>query len=174
MTGGLMFRWSGIDNEMTVQLAYQEQFLRFFRHLLENLQHSSVENPAWASMPLSLSLRAGAIKAYVQCVVSILEGALAAAGARVGLPGANNFHRMAYGQLLGAWARDNQPRPEVAAIWDDLQLLKKCRNFIHLGNAAANDDAYWQSIVESEQDLLQAADRAIAHVSALCTQQNGG
>lgn len=159
---------------MVSQLAYQEQFLRFFRFVLENLQSTPAENPNWAPRALSLSLRAGAIKAYVQLAGSIIEGALAAQAARIGIDQAERLYRKPLGPLLRAWMRDGAPRPELAAIWDDLQMLKRYRNFIHLGNAAENPDAYWQEVVGAEEALLGAADRAIEHLSTIIRGGNGG
>lgn len=168
-TVGLSFRWSGIDSELANQLAFQEQFLRFFRHLLENLQSVPSDSPGWNPLPLSLSLRGGAIKAYVQLAVSVAEGALAGLAESLNL-GRNgeDLRKLAFGALLDRWSTNNVPREEVRMIWEELQLLKRHRNFIHLGNAAGSEDAYWKEIIDSEAGILMFADRVTQHLAAIC------
>jgi hypothetical protein len=167
--GLLLFRWGALDMRIANQLAFEEQFLNFQRHLLENLQSSPTENPDRPSRPLSLSLRAGAIKSYVVFASSIIEGALAAWGENVVLtknPG--SLYKKTLGGLLNAWEVDGQPREEVQPIWDHLQLLKNHRNFIHLGNAANDPAAYWQEIIDNEAELLSAVDNVINYLSGQC------
>lgn len=60
------------------------------------------------------------------------------------------------------------PREEVRMIWEELQLLKRHRNFIHLGNAAGSEDAYWKEIIDSEARILMSADKVIQHLAAIC------
>ena len=162
-------RWSGLnDKGVADQVAFQEQFLQFFRHLLENIQSVPSGSSGFQPTRLSLSVRAGAIKSYVLTAVSIIEGALMCHALKRGLADEDRLKRATYGQLLGIWADDDgDPLPEVAPIWDDLKLLHKYRNYIHLGPASRSPDAYWQAINDREADLLAACDRAIDHLSAL-------
>ena len=63
-----------------------------------------------------------------------------------------------------------QPRPEIAEIWDNLQLLKDVRNYIHLPKAAGNDAAHWREILAREQEIVAACEavtdrlRDLSHV----------
>lgn len=168
-SGGLIFRWAGLDMEIANQLAFEEQYLRFHKHLLENLQSVPSESPDFNPSPLSLSIRAGAIKSYIIFATSLLEGALAALGERRGFarePG--SLYKKTFGGLLTIWKDGEIPKHEVAPIWAQLQLLKEYRNFIHLGNAAANEKAYWQQILDRENELLVAVDVSIEHMVTQC------
>jgi len=168
-TGGLIFRWAGLDMEIATQLAFEEQYLRFQRHLLENLQSTPAGSTGFAPSSISLSVRAGAVKSYVIFASSILEGALAALGENLALtitPG--SLYKKTLGGLLQVWKHEGVPRAEIAPIWEQLQLLKNHRNYIHLGNAATNEDAYWQQILDREADLLTAIDVSIEHMVSLC------
>ena len=159
---GLLFRWGGVvRHDVAVQLAYQEQYLQFQRHLLENLQSTSLEHPDWHPIALSLSLRAGAIKTYVISAVAVLEGALAGfGGARQICANPDDLYDLTFGQLLGRWSNNGIPRSEIEPIWQDLQLLRTYRNHVHLARAA-DDEAYWQDVVAREQELLRSADRCL-------------
>ena len=166
----LLVRWVGLANHDTaVQLAYQEQYLEFQRHLLENLQSAPAENPDWRPRPLALSLRAGAIKAYVLSAVAILDAALAAFGTARGVQRreGEDLYDLTFGQLLGRWGPDGAPREEIAPIWDKLRLLHGYRNHVHLARAA-DDDAYWQDVLEREADLLRACDECIDFLAEHC------
>ena len=168
----LELEWAGVANqELARQIGFQIQFSQFFRHLLENLQSAPVEHPDWQPVPLSLSLRAGAIRTFVLLTVSIAEAALAALGEERGLGRKpNEIFDRTFGQLLNAWRHEGQPRPEIAEIWDNLQLLKDVRNYIHLPKAAGNDAAHWREILAREQEIVAACEavtdrlRDLSHV----------
>ena len=165
----LEMEWAGAaEKSLAREIGFQDQFRQLYRHLFTNLESVPADNPDWALRPLSLSVRAGAIKTYVLLSVSIAEGALSALGEEHGLGRrAGDLYRKPFGALLGAWSDGDVPRAEVAGIWDDLQLLLRYRNFIHL-NRAAGDDEGWQGILNREQEILGAADRAIDHLKELC------
>jgi hypothetical protein len=151
------------------QLAFEEQYLKFQRHLLENLQSVPSGSSRYAPSLLALSLRAGAVKSYIVFASSIIEGALAAWGENLGLtttPG--SLYKKTLGGLLSKWESGGTPRVVVAPIWAHLQLLKEYRNFIHLARAAASPDAYWQQILDREAELLTAADETIEYLSNQC------
>ena len=152
---GFLFRWGGaVRHDVAIQLAYQEQYLEFQRHLLGNLQSTSSENPEWRPLALSLSLRAGAIKTYVISAVAIIEGALAGFGAARRISdNPDGLYELTFGQLLGRWSNNGEPRSEIEPIWADLRLLRTYRNHVHLARAA-DDEAYWQDIVAREQERL--------------------
>lgn len=166
---GLLFRWGGtVRHDVAVQLAYQEQYLQFQRHLLENLQSTSVEHPDWHPIALSLSLRAGAIKTYVISAVAVLEGALAGFGAaRQISANPDDLYDLTFGQLLRRWSNDGTPRAEIAPIWEELQLLRTYRNHVHLARAA-DDEAYWQDVVAREPELIRSADRCLGFLAEAC------
>ena len=105
------------------------------------------------------------MKAYVQFAVSIIEGALAELGAKRGFESRDVLHRKTFGTLLDLWKDGSD---ELAPMWQQLQLLKTYRNFVHLGNAAANKDSYWKDIVDRESDLLKACDEVISWLSKKC------
>jgi hypothetical protein len=164
--GVLIFGWAGLDDsEIMSQLCFQQQFLSFFRYLIMNLQSTPQERPNLQPQPLSLSLRAGALKAYVQSAVSIIEGALAELGVIRGLGERDFLHRKTFGALLDLWKGASE---ELVPIWKQLQLLKTYRNFVHLGNAAANADSYWKDLLNRESDLLGACDEVILWLSSKC------
>jgi hypothetical protein len=165
---GLVFNWSALDTELAYQIAFQQQFLRFYKHLLENLQSVPSENPEWAPRQLSLSLRAGAVKTYVLIGVSIAEAALFGLAVRRGLGTRNQLRRHTYGQLLGVWSEEGEPRPEVQEIWAQLRLLNRYRNHIHLANAADDPHAYWDEILNQENDLIGAVDVVVQELSNSC------
>ena len=166
----LELEWSGAAHQsLARQLGFQVQFAQFLRHLLDNLQSVPVEHLDWRPMSLSLSVRAGAVRTYVLLAVSIAEAALAALGEERGLgrrPG--ELYDKTFGGLLKVWEDNGQPRQEVAAIWQHLQLLKAVRNYVHLPNAAGADDAHWQEVLARQNDILVAADTVIDHLRDLC------
>lgn len=164
-----VFRWAGLPIEIAQQLAFEEQYLQFQKYLLLNLQSVLQEKPNWVPMSLSLSLRAGAVKAYVVFAASIVEGALAAWGEKIGLAGQGQLLSKPLGAVLRAWeADDGQPRAEISPIWAQLQLIKTYRNFVHMGRAAADAEAYWVNILAQEVALLSAVDDTLAHLSRNC------
>jgi len=167
--GVAVFRWGALDPEIAHQIGFEEQYLEFHRYLLENLQSVPEEKPYYAPRPISLSLRAGAVKAFVVFSCSIIEGVLANWGKKLEISNhPNQLSKRPLGGLLRAWCVDGQPRGEIAPIWDDLNLILEYRNFIHLERAVANDNAYWQNILDREQELLSSVDRCLAHLSECC------
>lgn len=165
----LELEWAGAaQGDLARQIGFQDQFRQLFRHLFQNLQSVPTENPGWNPIPISLSVRAGAVKTYVLLSVSIAEGALAALGEERGLGRREGeLFQKTFGPLLTAWEEDGQPRPEVDDIWEDMQLLKRYRNYVHL-NRAAQDEAAWQGILENEENILRASDRVVDHLRRLC------
>lgn len=167
--GVAAFRWGALDPEIAHQIGFEEQYLEFHRYLLENLQSVPEENPHYAPRPISLSLRAGAIKAYVVFACSIIEGVLANWGKHLAISNRpDQLSNKPFGGLLKAWCVEEKPRDEIAPIWNELNLLLEYRNFVHLGRAVANDNAYWQNILDREQELLSAVDQCLAHLSDCC------
>ena len=163
--------WPTLQFEIREQIAYQEQFLKFFRHLFENLQSVPEERPNWNPWGISLSLRAGAIKVYVLGAVSIIEGALAELAVTRGLGTREALHKRSFGQLLEIAERVPSVRAELEPIWTSLRFLKKYRNFIHVGNAANDSDAYWREILNNEVALFQACDTVISWIAAKCASE---
>jgi hypothetical protein len=166
--GGLEFGWAALEPEIRSQIAFQEQFLRFLRHLYQNLQSVPIENPHWNPTPLSLSLKAGALKTYILAAVSIIEGALAELATIRGLGEREALHRKAFGSLLRSVEGNAALRAEFDPIWNHLVLLKRYRNFVHLGNAASAAEAYWQDVLNNEAPLLAACDTTIQWLSEKC------
>ncbi|MGO1003241.1 hypothetical protein [Lysobacter sp. CA196] len=166
----LELEWAGAAHQaLARQLGFQVQFAQFFKHLLENLQSVPVDHPDWQPMGLSLSVRSGAIRTYVLLAVSIAEAALAALGEERGYGRRpNELYARTFGGLLKAWEDNGQPRPEIANIWDQLQVLKAVRNYIHLPNAADADDAHWREILARQNEILVACDTVIDHLRDLC------
>jgi hypothetical protein len=165
----LELEWAGAaQGDLARQIGFQDQFRRLFRYIFLNLQSVPGERPNWNPRPLALSVRAGAIKTYVLLSVSIAEGALAALGEErnLGRREGELFQRT-FGGLLTAWEENGRPRAEVANIWEDMQLLKRYRNYVHL-NRAAQEEAGWQEILENEQHVLGAADNVVSHLRNLC------
>ncbi len=166
--GALEFGWVALESDIRSQLAFQEQFLLFFRHLYQNLQSVPIENPHWNPIPLSLSLKAGALKTYVLAAVAIIEGALAELAAIRGLGEREMLHRKTFGSLLRGVEESAALRAEFEPIWIHLVLLKRYRNFVHLGNAANAAEAYWQDVLNNEAQLLAACDVTIQWLSEKC------
>lgn len=166
--GGLEFGWAALESDIRSQIAFQQQFLLFFRFLYQNLQSVPSENPHWNPIPLALSLKAGALKTYVMAAVAIIEGALAELGSRRGLGTREVLHRKPFGALLNIVEKSAALRAELDPVWDHLALLKQYRNFIHLGNAANAPEAYWQDVLNNEAALLAACDTTIQWLSEKC------
>lgn len=166
-----VFRWAALDTEIAHQIGFEEQYLHFHKYLLENLQSVPQENPHYTPRIISLSLRAGAVKAYIIFACSIIEGVLANWGKVLEISNQPEMlSKKPFGALLKAWCVDkDQPRREIAAIWDDLNLLLEYRNFIHLGKAVASERAYWQDILNKEDQLLSAVDRCLGHLADSCS-----
>lgn len=160
--------WTGLDAEIAQQLAFEQQYLEFDRHLLANLQSVPSLHPHYAPLQLDLSLRGGAIKSHVVFACAVIEGALAAYGEKIGLAAPGRLLRQPLGGVMTEWSPGGTPRAEVAPIWRQLELLKRYRNFIHLGKAAASPDAYWRNLLAEEANLLEAIDICIAHLVVLC------
>ena len=170
VAGVSVFRWGGLDTDIAHQIGFEEQYLKFHRYLLENLQSVPEENPHYTPRPMALSLRAGAVKAYVVFACSIIEGVLANWGKNLGVTDKpEKLAQKPFGALLKAWCvEEGQPRDEIAPIWGELNLLLEYRNFVHLGRAVASDNAYWQNILDREKELLRAVDSCFSHLSGLC------
>lgn len=161
-----LFKWDHLDIDVSHQLGFEEQYLEFHRYLLENLRSVPAEYPNREPWPLGLSLRAGAVKAYVVLASSIVEGALASWGKELGIcRKPEQLMKLPLGGLLKSWAPDGSPRSEVEPIWKELNLLLEYRNFIHLGKSATDENAYWKNVLERESELLAAADKAIDYLS---------
>lgn len=168
--GHLELEWAGAAHqELARQIGFQDQFRQLFKHLYQNLQSVPSDNPEWIPRPLSLSVRAGAVKTYVLLTVSIAEGALAALGEERGLGKKKGelYGRM-FGGLLSAWELDGAPHNDVIGIWEHLQLLKKYRNYIHLNKAAQDEGSSWQDIVENEERIINACDVVIDTLRNMC------
>jgi hypothetical protein len=165
---GLAFGWGKLSWPVMEHVAYQEQFLHFFRYLFDNLQSNPEENADWKPMPLSLSLRAGAIKVYVLSAVAILEGALAELAAQAGIGEADKLYRRSFGAILDLIETNNAMRAEFEPVWEGLKLLQKYRNFVHVGNAAKDQGAYWKEITNNETAIFRACDETLAFLSKKC------
>jgi hypothetical protein len=166
----LEWEWAGAAHTaLARQLGFQVQFAEFFKYLLSNLQSVPADHPDWRPSPLSLSVRAGAVRTYVLLAVSIAEAALAALGEErnLGRRRGELFERT-YGGLLKAWEDSGEPRPEIRSIWTDLLLLKNVRNYVHLPNAASTEQAHWQEILSQEHEILRASDSVIEHLRNMC------
>ena len=166
----LELEWAGAaDRSLARQLGFQVQFAQFFEHLLRNLQSVPSETPNWRPTPLDLSLRAGVIRTYVLLTVSVAEAALAVLGERRQLGRRrDDLYNRTFGALLEVWRSDGQPRQEIEAIWPQLQLLKDVRNYVHLPNAANNDEAYWRQILAREDEIIAASNAVIHHLQNMC------
>lgn len=169
-TLGLSFCWANLcDQELASQVCFQEQFLRFFRYMLENLQSRECGKNWQQPLPLSLSLRAGAIKFYVLSVASLAEAVLASvAETRKYTKLPKEVHHRTFGKVLEAWKYSGAPQRDIAPFWDDLQLIKKYRDYVHLGRASVEPDSYWQDINASERSILSACDRVMQCLAAIC------
>lgn len=155
--------------DVAQQLGFEQQYLEFHKYLLQNLQSVPDTHPHYTPRPIDLSLRAGAVKAYVVFGCSVIEGALAAWGERIGVGAPGTLMKKPLGGLLAAWEVSGAPRSEVVPIWPQLQLLKQYRNFIHLGRSVMDPDAYWQNILAQEANLIAAVDEAISYLADNCS-----
>lgn len=166
-----VFKWGALDSEIANQLGFEEQYLKFHRYLLENLESVPAESPHYTPKPIGLSLRAGFVKAYIVFACSIIEGVLANWAKKKGISSKpERLDKKPLGALLKEWCDETDtPRPEVSAIWADLELLLTYRNFLHLNKASSDDKAYWQNILDRESELLRAADTCIEHLASQCS-----
>lgn len=165
----LEMEWEGAAHrDLARQIAFQDQFRQLYQHVFLNLESVPASSPSLRAIPLALSARAGAIKTYVLLSVSIAEGALAALGEERGLGRQDGeLFKKPFGGLLAVWEENGRPRPEVAEIWEDLQILKRYRNYVHL-NRAAQDQAEWQEIIANERQILDAAEHVVNELRSLC------
>jgi hypothetical protein len=168
------FTWlPAFDWEVGVQLSYQQQFLEFFRFLIHNIESVPEKNQDWAPLALSLSLRAGAVKTYVIAAASMVEGVLLEILFRRKMLERDSATRMTFGRVLDVIDKNAELKAEFADVWDRLQLLKQYRNFVHLANAAKNEQAYWMDVANREQELFNACDSVIAWLEAKMKAENG-
>ena len=69
-----------------------------------------------------------------------------------------------FGKVLSAWETGWGRRPEVAAIWSDLDQLKNMRKNIHLFKAANVPKADYKQLLADEKTMFASA---IAIITAL-------
>lgn len=170
---GSLFDWDMLDTEVAHQIGFEEQYLQFHRYLLENLCSVPVEHPEYHPRQIDLSLRAGAIKAYIVLACSIIEAVLASWAKQIGLSNnVDRLMRLPFGALLDLWSMNGEPRLEIAPIWGHLNLLLQYRNFIHLGRAITDQSAYWKNILDRERDLLSAVDMSLNYLSSQCCRNH--
>ncbi len=159
-----VFGWQNMTNrEVAEQISFQQQLLYFLEYQLDNLVHSDPLQPDRRPMPLGLSLRAGVVKAYALAAASIIEGALSELGSLRGHD-AEMLHRKPLGGVLTYFSQ-HMPH-EIAEITDDLQVVKRYRDYVHLGRAAQNaETSYWENVLANERNIRDAVDRVISHLS---------
>jgi hypothetical protein len=166
----LQLVWAEVPDESLRQMIIAEhQYLHFHRFMLQRLYCTApgrLAQKPW-EQPLGLSVRAGAIKAMILLTSSIVEAALMSHAVERGYNLPAQVHRRTFGKVLEAWRVDDQPRPDVAGIWDDLRTLQSYRNHVHLKRAAEEPEARWQNLLENEQSLVRLCQRVLDHVAAL-------
>lgn len=152
------------DGELIPQICFQEQGLGFLRYLIENLQSSDEDQPHHTVF-LGLSLRAALVKMYVTGIAAVVEAVLVDVGKKRGYKIPDNESVRTFGKALKAW--DIAGKCELASVWVELQTIYKYRNFLHLGNAARNKDAYWGEIIVNEKNIFSACDKSMNAISVL-------
>lgn len=162
--------WSNVlDPTIRKQIAYEYQYLRFHVWMLKNIR-STREGCAGAppyEKELSLSVRAGAIKASILICASIAEAALRAHAERRAYPLLPNSHHRTFGKVLSVWKTGSSPRPDVAPIWLGLEELRESRNRIHLYQAAANPAAYFETVISKEVSTFTNAKAVLSHIKTI-------
>jgi hypothetical protein len=146
-------------------IAVEAQYLSFQRYLLESLRHR--DPVGGGAIPLGLSVRAGALKTATLVCASIAEAALRAHAEKRGYDLPVNARQRTFGRVLGAWQQpDGSARPEVAAVWMQLQALHSGRNNVHLYGCIEQGNNFYE-VLQSEARSLSNADRVLAVLKAL-------
>lgn len=164
------FKWGHLQASIATSIAHEEQYLYFHLELLNRIYFTEVGKAAerpWRK-PIGLTIRAGAIKAAVLIAASIAEAVLRANAEARGYPLPAQPHRRTMGKVLSAWQLENeQPRPEIADIWGELQMLHEIRNNIHLFRMAENPDYSFQTLLNQEENLVARLPRIIDFLAKL-------
>lgn len=164
------FKWQHLRSEdVQYAIAAEEQYLCFHLYMLDNLRHTQAGHLAQLpyAYELSLSVRAGAVKAAVLVAASIMEAALRALAEARGYPLNENPRLRTFGNVIRAWEEGGAPRREVAEIWPDVKAMHEVRNFVHLHKAAQGTEANWDNVLRREKALLEGALKAIEHVARI-------
>jgi hypothetical protein len=125
--------WSNIQNvSVRYFISVEEQHLCLSLHILENL---ATMNAYQQISKIMLTARAGLIKTCIINFVSIFEGALIALGKQRLIIFRS---KPTFGTVLKQWGViDVLPiRPEIQPIQNELKLLHKVRNDLHIYDAA--------------------------------------
>ncbi len=158
--GELRVRWANVPvREALNVIAVEAQYLVFHRYLLDSIRHCA--SPGDDKIPLGLSVRAGALKSAHLLCASIAEAALRAHAEVRGYALHADPRRRTFGNVLSAWCvpKSNEPQPEVARIWPQLQALHSGRNNVHLYKVVEDGGDFY--------DLLAAEGRSLAEGEAV-------
>lgn len=145
------------------QICATNQYFDFHRLLLDRVKHRHAEED-WQPMPLSLSVRAGALRAAVLIGVSVIEAAIRMHAEHRRIAGLGN--KPTYGRVLRCWLDDPTHSPALAPVQTTLEELRDLRNEIHLYEAAQQEQD-WARTLEDETLILQRVDEAIDFVQGL-------
>lgn len=165
-------KWARIPNEkIRDKIAQEDQYLAFHRFILKSTRSTKVghfANPPYRYR-LDLSVRAGAVKALLLLCASIAEATLRAHAEARGYQLAKDPYKRTFGNVLGAWKTNRGPRPDVAAIADDLDHLRDVRNNIHLFKAANDPCADFDEVLKKEYGLVSRAEAVVEHLSKMAS-----
>jgi hypothetical protein len=164
----LRWEWRNVpDADARNVIAVEGQYLKFHRYLLTSLRHR--DSAGGATIPLGLSVRAGALKTATLVCACISEAALRAHAERRGYPLHGDPHRRTFGNVLLAWQQyDGTPRPEVASIWPHLNALHSGRNNIHLYRVVETGGEFYDLLQAETQSLIDA-DNVLPTLKALAS-----
>lgn len=158
--------WQTVPNpDVRNAIAVEHQYLHFHEFMLDRCRFTAegaLANRPW-DHPISLSVRAGAIKAKLLLSASIVEAALRAHGEYRGYTFNAKPTRRTFGVVLGAWSG----QPEVATYWPDLRELQDLRNNIHLFRAAGEANAAHEVVVAREEAHVARAAALVAFCQGL-------
>jgi len=163
------FYWEHIsDDDLCHAIAQDYQYLQFHLSLLKKVKFTAagqLHTKPWQKS-LSLSVRAGAIKAALLICGSIAEAALRYIAEQRSYPLAKNPRHRTYGNVLKAWKGPaGGPRRDVRSHWGTLKELHDVRNNIHLFKSASDPSAHFEEVLKLESDLLPRALKAVEHLA---------
>jgi hypothetical protein len=167
--GELRLEWEHVkDLKVRHVIAVETQYIAFHRFVLRNTRHVEEGAKMAGGLPISRSVRAGALKALMFMAAAVCEAVLRYHAERRGYKLPTNPKHRTYGKVLDVWKdASGNPHPELAGIWSVLTSLRKHRNNVHLFSAAADAQAEFEYINGAETKILDGIDLCFPKLQAL-------
>lgn len=165
------FAWHCISDETTRNvLAEEEQALHFTMMLLAQLKYTGpgeLGKARW-SRPIQSTIRAGLIRTCILQAASIAEACLWDHALARGKKPPNKQKHYSLGAAFARWEdEENNPLPDIAPIWGELQELKGLRDHVHLHQKKGDQRGRFDWLEENEERLLTAIQQTLTHLHDL-------